>query len=207
MHSVFMRRADSPALEPILGDAFGMALDAYLRGEDKGEHAVERHDGLLEWMTAEPYFGGPTAWLDVESTVADRCVGAVLDIGAGAGRFALELQERGHRVVALDISHGAVEVCRRRGVSETFEGTIFDLGEEQRSDTFRAMGNTLGLLGSAAAAPGFLLRLAAMANPGARLLGTGRDAMATADPAHLRYHEFNRSRGSTSAPSISMRSS
>lgn len=69
------------------------------------------------------------------------------------------------------------------------------------------MGNNLGLLRSAAAAPGFLLRLAATANPGARLLGTGRDAMATAGPVHLRYHEFNRSLGSTSAPSISMRAS
>ena len=44
--------------------------------------------------------------------------GRVLDVGCGAGRVCLHLQERGLDVVGIDISPGAVEVCRRRGVRD-----------------------------------------------------------------------------------------
>jgi methylase of polypeptide subunit release factors len=44
--------------------------------------------------------------------------GRVLDIGAGAGRHSLEAQHRRLEALAIDISPGAVEVCRRRGVRD-----------------------------------------------------------------------------------------
>jgi 2-polyprenyl-3-methyl-5-hydroxy-6-metoxy-1,4-benzoquinol methylase len=44
--------------------------------------------------------------------------GRVLDVGCGAGRHSLEAQRRGFGVVAIDLSPGAVEVCRRRGVRD-----------------------------------------------------------------------------------------
>jgi methylase of polypeptide subunit release factors len=53
--------------------------------------------------------------------------GRILDIGAGAGRAALYLQETGRDVVAPDVSPGAVDVCKRRGVRRTVIGTVEDL--------------------------------------------------------------------------------
>jgi SAM-dependent methyltransferase len=184
--------------EPVIGDALGAALLAHLEaGGDEGRHAVERDDGYLSSDPATPYFTQIGKWFAVEESVPQRVSGRVLDIGAGAGRFAIELQNRGHDVVALDVSDGCLEVCRRRGVRTTFSGTIFDLAETdpQPFDTFLLMGHNIGLLAGPEKAPAFLDALRAMASPTARLLGTNRDPMATSDPDNLRYHQQNRERG------------
>jgi SAM-dependent methyltransferase len=186
------------AVAPREGDAFGAALLAHHRdGEQAGRHVLERDDGRIEAMSAAGYFADPDAWLPAERRVLDLARGRVLDIGAGAGRFALELIERGHEVTALDVSNGALEVCRERGVSDVYHGTVFDLAAAgpERYDTFLLMGGNLGLLESAEHGPRFLQALEAMAVPGAVVLGIGMDPFDTDDPDHLAYHEFNRSRG------------
>src|SRR5690349_182310 len=83
-----------------------------------------------------------------------RTVGKVLDLGAGAGRAALALQVAGRPVVALDVSRGAIEVCKRRGVHQCFVGTVDALVETNPTpfDSILALGNNLGLLGSRAGA-------------------------------------------------------
>jgi SAM-dependent methyltransferase len=75
--------------------------------------------------------------------------GRLLDVGAGAGRVSLHLQERGHEVVAIDNSPGAVEVCRRRGVRDA---RLLDFAEVDESlgvfDTIVLLGNNFGVFGS-----------------------------------------------------------
>lgn len=183
---------------PVEGDALGAALMAHLDGEPGASaHVVERDDGFLGIESGEPYFSSPGGWFRVEESFADQVHGRVLDIGAGAGRFSLELQDRGHDVVALDVSTGCLEVCRRRGVQSTFHGTIFDAAAStpQPFDTFLLMGHNIALLESPTVAPQFLATLAAMARPGATIVGTNRRPLATNDPVHLRYHQMNRDRG------------
>ena len=182
--------------EPTIGDAFGESLLAHVAGAGRTAHFVERDDGFLESGPPALYFAEPEDWLPVEAGAVAASRGEVLDIGAGAGRFALALQAEGHAVVALDTSPGAVEVCRHRGVEETFLGTVFDLADstERRFDTMLLMGHNLGLIQSAAHAPRFLDALRRLSRPGARIVGTGR-MLATDDPSHLRYHERNRSAG------------
>ena len=121
----------------------------------------------------------------------------MLDIGAGAGRACLALQERGHDVLALDTSPAAVRVCRKRGVRDTFTGTVHDLADGRPGpfDTFLLLGNNLGLLGTPQTAPGFLAALTALSSPDARVVGIGTDPYTTQDPIHLRHHERNRSAG------------
>jgi SAM-dependent methyltransferase len=186
------------AWEPRVGDAFGFALLDYLEhGSEARSHFIERDDGLLETIDTGALFTQESDWSVAEAPVGDRTGQRVLDVGAGAGRHALPLQESGREVVALDVSPGAVEVCRRRGVRETFTGTVFELAgtDPEPFDTFLLCGNNYGLLESLEHGRSFLGALAEVAAPGAEIIGTCIDPFATEDPLHLAYHERNRNRG------------
>lgn len=174
-------------------DAFGQVLIRYLDGDDRAlHHIVERDDGLVDCAATGLYFEDDRPWHRAEQAVLSHAHGRILDIGAGAGRFALQLAHLGHDVVALDVSDGCAEVCQKRGL-ETFHGTVFDY-EGAGFDSFLLMGNNYGLLGSPQHAPLFLSRLASLANPGALVMGTGV-GLATDDPLHLEYHAANRAAG------------
>ena len=182
---------------PRLGDAWGSLLVSCFEADAVPGtvlELIERDDGFLEGMDAARYFAGHDAWdaLDHQACAAAR--GRILDVGAGAGRAALYLQETGRDAVALDISPGAVDVCQRRGVRRTFVGTVEDLAAGDRGpfDTFLLLGNNLGLLASAGQAPQFLNALARLAAPDAVVLGRGLDPHHTTNEAHRAYHERNR---------------
>lgn len=171
------------------GDAFGQALLAYHEhGGSAGMHVIERDDGLVDCFSAAIYFDGPRPWHPQEQAVLSHAHGRVLDIGAGAGRFALELDVRGLEVVALDISEGAIQVCDQRGL-DTFRGTIFEYDGDP-FDGFILMGNNLGLLATPEQAPRFLRRLTELARPHALMMGTGLRPT-TEDPLHLQYQAAN----------------
>ncbi len=174
------------------GDAFGEALLDHLDG-GMGAHVVERDDGLVEAFDSAQYFGGPAGFAGIESAGLDLVSGRVLDIGAGAGRFSLAAQARGLDVTALDDSAGAIEVCRRRGVERTVHQSIHLYEPEECFDGFLMMGHNVGLLAPDPVRS--LERLAAMANPGAAIVGTTLDPYRTDDPTHLEYHQANRARG------------
>ena len=191
---------------PEIGDAFGAALVAHHEARDTGHawaadrdagwYVVERDDGYTDPLPAAPYFAEPDDWQwDLERAALEACAGRVLDVGTGAGRFCLALAERGLDAVGLDPSPGAIDVSRSRGVATLHLGTVFDLDEPGRFDTFLLMGNNVGLLESVDHAPRFLGELRRLAAPEARVLGIGLDPSATDDPRHLAYQAFNRSRG------------
>ncbi len=194
-----MAMATVQAREPEVGDAFGRALLDFLESGPEGwGHIIERDDGLVEFIDTAVFFDADAPWSAMESKVLPERAGPrVLDVGSGAGRNSLALQGRGHEVVALDVSPGALEVCRRRGVRETFLGTVFELAETEtgRFNTFLLCGNNYGLFESAEHAPRFLRSLAELAAPGAEIVGTCLDPLDTTNPLHLAYHELNRDRG------------
>lgn len=176
------------------GDAFGEALLEFFEGRGAGAHVIERDDGLVEAMpSVEPYFGGTDGYAEIENRVLELAGTKALDIGAGAGRFSLALQERGDDVLALDDSAGAIDVCRRRGVQRVVHQSFHTFQPEERFDTFLMMGHNLGLLAPDPVRS--LERLEAMAVPGAMIVGTSLDPYATDDAAHLEYHDSNRARG------------
>ena len=99
-------------------DAYGRLVRAWQDGERPTE-IVERDDGFIQAsLGPATYFAPLRRWPAVERRALRWARGRVLDVGAGAGRVALELQGRGHEVVAIDVSPLAVEVARERGVRD-----------------------------------------------------------------------------------------
>jgi SAM-dependent methyltransferase len=122
--------------------------------------------------------------------------GRVLDVGCGAGRVLLDLQERGFDAVGIDHSPGAVEVCRRRGARDVrvlrFEDVDESLG---RFDTVVLYANNLGLLGSRSRGRRLLGRLHAVTTDRSRIIGGSYDPYTTKTELHRAYHRRNRERG------------
>ena len=182
--------------QPRIGDAFGEMLNtafaAWQAGAPPVSEIVERDDGFIRAAPTSGYFAGPSEWAPFERAALDLAQGRVIDLGCGAGRFALALQECGAAVTALDISPGAVMLTRRRGVHDVVLASA-QQGVAGRGpyDTFLLMGENLGLIGGPGQAGDFLNGLASAASPGARIVGHGADPHQTADPVHVRYRERN----------------
>jgi len=192
---------DSETVEaptPETGDALGAMLRNY-QETGEGVELIERDDGWIGVSAGgEFYFGGYEEWPEPDRRAIDRVEGRVLDVGCGAGRAALALQERGHDVTAIDVSEGAVEVARERGVEDARVVDVADVAEAfdpGRFDTVLMLGNNFGLVGTAETAPERLRGLAEVAADDATLVAQSRDPVATDDEAHLAYHEKNRERG------------
>jgi SAM-dependent methyltransferase len=177
-------------------DAYGAAIRDHHAGEESYE-VIERDDGWIGISAGtDLYFSEYDAWSDSEQAAVARAEGRVLDVGCGAGRHALYLQERGREVVGIDVSPGAVEVSRDRGV----DARPLDVADVRELDaepfeTVVMFGNNFGLVGTRATAPRVLGGLAAVTTDDARLLAGTRDPYATDDPNHAAYHELNRERG------------
>ena len=188
-------RADDFAPGPQTGDAFGRALLDCFAGKNVPE-IIERDDGLIILNRMDIYLDPPSAWSRLGLRALENVSGTVLDIGCGAGRHALVLQERGFDVVGLDTSPGALEVAHKRGLRRTFLGTIEEhmlLG--QVYDTFLLLGGNLCLLGSPEYAPLMLQRLQRMAARGARIIGQTIDPSLLTSPLYSEYYQRNRSLG------------
>ncbi len=173
-----------------------MILEYLETGE--GIEIVERDDGFINASTFRPaaYFTPLRRWPKTERQAIHLARGCVLDVGCGAGRVGLHLQERGHEVVGIDLSPLAVEVSRRRGGRDARELAVTRVGRELgRFDTIVMLGNNVGLMGSRRRAPWLLRRFRSIANDGARILAESVNPYTTDKSEHLAFHERNRRRG------------
>ena len=176
-------------------DPFGQALWDYEHGRP-AHITIRRDDGLASEQDAALYFAGPEAFDPTEAEALAFAKGRVLDIGCGAGRQAMVLQERGLSVVGLDLSPLALQVARRRGLRHTVlaSATVPPFAVAS-FDTFLLLGNNLGLAGDVEGTVAMLRQLRRLAQPGAVVIASCRNPMATDNPVHLAYHERNRARG------------
>jgi SAM-dependent methyltransferase len=177
-------------------DAFGHALQDHLDGAEAFE-VIERSDGLLDVSTPiGVYFNHYEDWGSLGQKAIDTARGRVLDIGCGAGRFALHLQNRGLDVVAIDRSPLAVSVTRRRGVKDARVLSITRITRRLGCfDTILMMGNNFGLFGSARRARTLLRRFRGITSNTGQIIAQVLDPSATTDPVHLAYQAANRARG------------
>lgn len=177
-------------------DAFGNLLYHYLR-TGEGTEIVERDDGFIDtaWG-AKAYFDPFEEWPDHHREAMRYVRGKVLDVGVGAGRVALYLQQRGHEVWGIDTSPLALKVCRERGLKHTRLMPATQLSSRLGTfDTIVMMGNNFGLVNNPRRAKWMLRRFGSMTSSDGRILADTRDPLHTDKPEHLAYHELNRKRG------------
>ncbi|SOD72041.1 methyltransferase family protein [Jatrophihabitans sp. GAS493] len=84
---------------------------------------------------------------ETDTPVLDRCVGPVLDVGCGPGRFVRALGERGIAALGVDISDAAVELTRRLGVPALGRSIFDQVPGEGRWATVLLMDGNLGIGG------------------------------------------------------------
>ncbi|MEV0098038.1 class I SAM-dependent methyltransferase [Nocardia sp. NPDC050789] len=174
-----------------IGDAFGTALLEELEHGNAFEVA-ERDDGFVGVHPIARYFAEYSDWPELEKVAIDSASGRVLDLGAGAGRATLTLQQRNQSVLAVYNSPLAVQVCRRRGVQNIVLGTIFDLPPQQETfDSVLMLGGNLGFLQGPSTARAFLIAAASVTSPSARIFGISTDPYLSLNPTHLAYYKRN----------------
>lgn len=175
-------------------DAFGQLLLDHLAGRG-GQAILERDDGRAQpALPAAVFFGAFDKWPPEEQQVFEGVQGRVLDVGCGAGRHSLEAQRRGCEVVAIDISPGAVEVARRRGVIDVRLLPLADVDHTLGVfDTLLMMCGNFGLFGTEVEARRLLRTLHEITSVEGRIVFDSVDP--SDDREDLSYQARNRSLG------------
>jgi len=179
------------------GDAFGKAiLDCYETGEEAMTTLYRVEDGNEEEMPASDYFATFDDWTPTDRALTNWVHGRILDIGAGAGRVSLHFQEKGHDVVAVDLSEGCLKVLEKRGVKNIRRHNILEGPlEGEKFDTICLFGMNLGIPGLAKNRSQFIADLKSMLNPGGRIIGTQVNWDKTTKKIHIDFQRQLRDEG------------
>jgi SAM-dependent methyltransferase len=177
-------------------DAFGRALLDHQQGRIGPPLLLESDDGSLRPADLQPedFFLPFEEWSSWEQRLISTADGTVLDLGAGAGRHSLHLQQSGHRVTAVDNSPGAVQVCRARGLREVRSADLREFPADGIWDTVLLMGGNLGLAGDWEPTRDLLGRLARVTTVDGLLIGDSVDPTSD-DLDDLAYERRNEEAG------------
>jgi len=161
----------------------------------EGEYYIERDDGRVETLTVIDYVKPFLEWNDPERLGIKHVKGKVLDIGCGAGRVLIHLQNCGHEVVGIDLALGAVAACQKRGIKEVYQMSAADLKfSNSEFDTIVMYGNNFGILGDDASIIKMLQVLHRITTDEGIIIAGSADVVKTDDKEHLAYHQMNLSK-------------
>lgn len=163
--------------KPTDPDLLGQALLDYQRGDTAAAITVHCSVADDEPLPAAYLFRSLLQMPALERQALDECRGRVLDLGAGAGCHALELQSRGLDVKAVDVSAGAVQVMSERGVRQVARHSLFDplAPNELPYDTLLMLMNGIGLVGTMEGLDKFLVHARSLLAPDGQILATSSD--------------------------------
>jgi SAM-dependent methyltransferase len=176
-------------------DTFGRALMAHYLDNTVSEYLIERDDGLLEPLPLSAYFIDSLQFPGELNASLEHVSGRILDIGCGAGRILLHLQDR-FDVVGMDVSYLALQVCRLRRVKYLVNACAPHLPFGSGTfDTAILMGNNYGLCGNIDATSKMMKNLHELISDDGVIIAQSRDPCSTEKEVHLEYHEQNRKSG------------
>ena len=156
-------------------DIFGKALQTYFQNPEK--------QSLTTWTNLTDEDDVPLAYFfrlydempALEKKALTLASGKTLDVGCGSGSHSLYLQnQKGLDLTALDISEGAIEVAKARGVKQTQCQSIWDFNETNY-DTILLLMNGMGIGKTTAELPALLKHLKALLTSNGSILVDSSD--------------------------------
>lgn len=104
----------------------------------------------------------------IEQKALQLAKGKTLDVGCGSGNHALYLQSNGIEIDAIDISKGAIEVSKLRGIKNATLQNLFDITKQY--DTILLLMNGIGICGKLKQLDLFLIHLKSILKPNGQIL-------------------------------------
>lgn len=128
-------------------DIFGEAIKDFYNKRYREDIIVQAPDFDDDCIPIPYLFRTYPEMPKIEQKALDLARGNVLDVGCGAGSHSLYIQqEKELTVTAIDISEGAIEICKKRGVKNAKVQNIYHLKEIQY-DTLLFLMNGSGIIG------------------------------------------------------------
>lgn len=149
-------------------DLFGQALLDYQNG-NYSEDIMTSTNISDEDVLPLPYlFRDLKDMPKLERKALKLCKGSVLDVGCGSGSHSLQLQKKGFKVKAIDISKGAIKVAKQRGVQTTEVKALLD--ETETFDTILLLMNGTGIFQELSQVSKYLSHLKSLLKPSGQIL-------------------------------------
>lgn len=149
-------------------DLFGKALLDYQNGHYTEDIITSTNISEEDDLPLPYLFREFKEMPKLEQKALKLAKGRVLDVGCGAGSHSLYLQEKGFQVKAVDISKGAIEVAKQRGVLHAEVKNILD--ESERFDTILLLMNGTGIFQELVNVSKYLTHLKSLLNPNGQIL-------------------------------------
>ena len=149
-------------------DLFGQALLDYQNGNYTEDIITSTSISEEDELPLPYLFRNYAEMPKLEQKALDLAQGTVLDVGCGAGSHSLYLQNKGFEIKAIDISKGAIEVCKQRGLQNVEVKNM--LNETTTFDTILLLMNGTGVFEDLENTPKYLNHLKSLLKPEGQIL-------------------------------------
>lgn len=149
-------------------DIFGKAILDYQNGNYTEDIITSTSISDEDALPISYLFRNFSEMPNIEKKALKLVKGKTLDVGCGAGSHSLYLQKKGFDIKSIDISKGAIETCKLRGLKNALVCDILD--ETETFDTILMLMNGSGFFKSLAETPQILNHLKTLLNKNGQIL-------------------------------------
>lgn len=151
-------------------DLFGKAILDYQTGNYTEDIITETSISEEDVLPLPYLFRNYGEMPEIEQKALELAKGSVLDIGCGAGSHSLYLQnEKKLKVTSIDVSEGAIEACKLRGLYDARVMDVMKLKDE-KFDTILLLMNGAGMCGRLKNISKFLKQLKSLLSVNGQIL-------------------------------------